>query len=265
MPGYMMEHPLEAERLELKTRKDRVLRELERLPLRAGMDVVDVGCGTGAVTRVLAEIVSPGTVLGVDVSDERLRVAEQLARDEGLDNLRFVRGDVSRLDLGAQRFHLAFSRFLFQYLPGQASLETLAAMRRLTRPGGTVCVADIDGNMLYRHPLDPEWERVLDGFLAEVQKSGFDPYVGRKLYGMFRRCGFRDIRVDLMPYYLIAGKADDTTLRVWEMKTRILADVVERVFGSREEALRMTERFMEELRSEEVLLYNLLFLVQARA
>lgn len=264
MPGYMMEHPLEAERLELKTRRERVLLELKHLPLRPGTDVLDVGCGTGAVTRILAEIVSPGTVLGVDFSEERLRAAEGRAREEGLDNVAFVRGDVRRLDLGPRRFDLVFSRFLFQYLPGQAGLETLASMRRLARPGGTVCVADIDGNMLYRYPLDPEWEAVLERFLREVEKTGFDPYVGRKLYAMFLRSGFRDVRVDLLPYYLIAGRADDTTLQVWEMKTRILADVLERVFASREKAREMKERFMQELRSEEVLLYNLLFLVQAR-
>jgi len=265
MSGYMMEHPLEAERLELKTRKDRLLLELKHLPLRTGMDVLDVGCGTGAVTRIVAEIVSPGTVLGVDLSQERLRVAEQLVREEDLRNVAFVQGDVSRLDLGPRRFDLVFSRFLFQYLPAQTGLETLAAMRRLARPGGTVCVADIDGNMLYRYPLDPEWEADLERFLREVEKTGFDPYVGRKLYAMFLRSGFKDVQVDVLPYYLIAGRADETTLQVWEMKTRILADVAERVFGSREKAREMTERFMQELRSEEVLLYNLLFLVQARA
>jgi len=260
----MMEHPLEAERLELKTRKERILEELKLLPLRAGMDVLDVGCGTGAVSRILAENVSPGKVVGVDFSEERLRAAEATVREKGLHNLTFIRRDVR--DLGSEEgsFDLAFSRFLFQYLPEEEGLATLTAMKQLVRPGGTVCVADLDGNTLYRYPLDPEWEEILAHLHQELQKTGFDPYVGRKLFWMFSRCGFRDIQVNIMPYYLIAGRADPTTLRIWEMKIQILENTLEKIFTSKKKARGMAERFMEDLRSEEVLLYSLLFLVQAK-
>jgi ubiquinone/menaquinone biosynthesis C-methylase UbiE len=262
MTTYLMEHPLEAERLEFKTKRERILEELKRVPIRPGMDVLDVGCGTGAVTRILAERVAPGQVIGVDLSEERLSVARELAEQQGVSNVEYMRADVRDLDLKEKRFELVYSRFLFQYLPGKTGLDTLAAMRRLARPGGTVTVADLDGNHLYRYPLEEEWEKVLRQLVHAIEETGFDAFVGRKLYAMFREVGFQEIHVDILPYYLIEGRADPDSLRVWEMKMEILAKTLERIFGSAEEAQQMTERFMADLLDEDTLLYNLLFLVQ---
>ena len=100
-------------------------------------------------------------------------------------------------------------------------MDTLGEMQRLVRPGGAVTVADLDGNHLYRYPPDTEWERILEKLLHELEKTGFDAFVGRKLYSMFRKAGFQDIQVNILPYYLIAGGADPTSLRVWEMKIQI--------------------------------------------
>jgi ubiquinone/menaquinone biosynthesis C-methylase UbiE len=263
MTTYLMEHPLEAERLELKTKRERILEELKRVPLRPGMDVLDVGCGTGAVTRILAERVSPGRVVGLDLSEERLSVAKEIAEEKGVSNVEYLRADVRALDSQEKRFDLVFSRCLFQYLPGNAGVDTLAVMRRLARAGGRVAVADIDGNHLYRYPLDAEWEKVLGELVHAIEATGFDAFVGRKLYSMFRKVGFQDVQVDILPYYLIEGRADPLSLRVWEMKIEILAKTLETIYGSTEEAQEMTERFKADLLDEDTLLYNFLFLVQA--
>ena len=265
MPGYLMEHPLEAERLELKTRRGKILEELEHVPIESGMEVLDVGCGTGAVTRILAEKAAPGRVVGLDLSEERLAIAKDIARKERIENVRYTRGSAGDLSPKDRRFDLVYSRCLFQYLPGQAGMDTLAAMKQRARSGGSVCVADVDGNALYRYPLDEEWDKAQQAFLKELQKAGFDPYVGRKLYTMFHRTGFRDIQVTLLPYYLIAGKADPTTLRVWEMKVQILEDTLKKILTSDEKVNEMVDRFMNDLKNEEMLLYNFLFLVQGKA
>ena len=144
MSDYLMEHPLEAERLELKTREKKILEEFEHIPLESGMDVLDVGCGTGAVTRIIAERAAPGQVIGLDASPERLAVAREIAGEKGIGNVQYLEGDVRNPDLGKRRFDLVYSRCLFQYLPGQAGMDSLMMMKGLTRPEGTVCVADID-------------------------------------------------------------------------------------------------------------------------
>ena len=265
MTKYLMEHPLEAERLELKTKRAKILEELKLVALHPGMDVLDVGCGTGAVTRILAERVSPGRVVGLDLSDERLSVARQIAKEQGISNVDYIRAEVRDLDPKDKKFDLVYSRFLFQYLPEEAAMDTLGGMKRLVLPSGAVTVADLDGNHLYRYPLDLEWEQILQSLLNELEKTGFDAFVGRKLYSMFRKAGFQDIQVNILPYYLMAGGADPTSLRVWEMKMHILEQTFEKIFGSAQRARELANRFIRDLRSEDTLFYNFLFLVRGKA
>jgi len=265
MPTYPMEHPLEAERLELKTKREKILEELKLVPLHPGMDVLDVGCGTGAVTRILAERVAPGRVIGLDLSEERLSVAREIAEEQEVSNVEYVQADVRDLDPRDHRFDLAYSRCLFQYLPGKVGQDTLVAMKRLARPGGRVTVADIDGNHLYRYPLDEEWGQLLEELLQGVEEIGFDAYVGRKLYSMFRKAGLEDIQVNILPYYLFAGGADPTSLRVWKMKMQILQQTFEKIFGSAQRARELADRFITDLGSKDKLFYNFLFLVQGKA
>jgi len=262
MPEYLMEDPIEAERLEIKTRKANILDELKRVPLQPGMRVLDAGCGTGAVTRILAEVVDPGPTVGLDFSPVRLETARCLAAEEGRRNVRFVAGNLLAPGLKPGWFDVAFSRFCFQYLPGERGQTALRAMRDLVRPGGRVVVADLDNVCLYRVPHDEEREEALARFLGRVGEIGFDNYIGRKLYGMFREAGLREIRVDLFPYYLIHGQADPNTVRVWEMKMQILGRHLEGIFGSAAKAGEVVGRFLEDFHREDVLLYNYIFLVQ---
>ncbi len=262
MPKYLMEDPIEAERLEIKTNRDKIARELEYVSLRPGQRVLDVGCGTGAVTRILAEQVLPGRIIGLDQSPDRLAVATRIKEEEGKENIRFVCGDLLAPGLKEEQFDIAYSRCTFQYLPGKRGEQALHRMKSLVRPGGRVVVADVDGVCLYRWPLDPIREEALDFLLQKLEPAGFDAFIGRKLYGMFLKAGFRDIRVDLLPYYLIAGRADPTTVRVWEMKMAILQEQFDRIFGSRDKARELEDRFMADLHREDVLLHNLFFIVQ---
>ena len=57
--------------------------------LRAGMRLIDCGCGPGSITVDLAGMVAPGDVVGIDTREEALSEARQLARDRGVTNLTF--------------------------------------------------------------------------------------------------------------------------------------------------------------------------------
>ncbi len=265
MPEYLMEDPAEAERLEIKTQRDVVLKELAFLPLEPGLRVLEVGCGTGAVTRILAEKVFPGLVVGLDFSRQRLCAGRKMAAIGGAGNVEFVCGDLFSCGLKEGRFDLVFSRCLFQYLAGERGRQALEKMKSLARPGGRVAVADVDGMCLYRFPEDDARQKALQALLSALEPLGFDAFVGRKLYRMFRQAGLKEIRVDLMPHHLITGKTDSLARRAWEMKLAILEGHFEKAFGSRQEALGWKERFLQDLSDPDVLLYNLMFIVQGTA
>ena len=105
-----------------------------------GERVLDIGCGNGLTSRDAARAVGEqGEVLGVDLSGPMLTLAAQLAKDEGLDNVRFEQGDAQVHPFPAEAFDLAMSRFGVMFF-----LDPVAAFANIgsaLRPGGRLAMA----------------------------------------------------------------------------------------------------------------------------
>jgi SAM-dependent methyltransferase len=122
------------------------------LGMPPGLDWLDVGCGTGALTETLLERAAPGSVRGIDPSPGFIEHA--IAR---IDDPRatFETGDAQSLPLGAAAVHAAISGLVLNFVPKPAL--AVAEMRRVVRPGGLVAayVWDYAGEMqLMRHFWD---------------------------------------------------------------------------------------------------------------
>src|SRR5436309_10726185 len=83
---------------------------LQLTGLRAGMDALDVGCGHGAVTRVMSTIVGPNRVTGVDRSPRQVAAARTLAAERGIE-IEFLEGAATRLPLPGASFDYTWARF----------------------------------------------------------------------------------------------------------------------------------------------------------
>jgi ubiquinone/menaquinone biosynthesis C-methylase UbiE len=106
--------------------------------------VLDLGCGTGVVTRAIAARDGfAGTLTGVDQSPEFIAAAERLAAGDGVgDRVEFVVGDAHALDLAAASFDVAVAHTLVSHV--RDPLAVLAEAARVVRPGGAVAVFDGD-------------------------------------------------------------------------------------------------------------------------
>src|SRR5258708_11737410 len=80
-----------------------------KLGLVSGERVLDVGCGAGATSLMLAERVRPGQVVGIDISGALLARARE--RAAGIDNLRFEEADAQTFPFPGASYDLLFSRF----------------------------------------------------------------------------------------------------------------------------------------------------------
>jgi SAM-dependent methyltransferase len=165
---------------------DRLAHEFVRTAeISGGERVLDVGCGTGALTRVLADVVGPESVAGVDPSEPF--VVEARRRVPGAD-LRV--GPAESLPFEADTFDSALSQLVFPFLDDPA--RSVAEMRRVTRPGGRVaaCVWDMTGGMtLIRSYWDAASEAGATG-PDETERFGGRP---GQLAGLWRDAGLRDV------------------------------------------------------------------------
>jgi SAM-dependent methyltransferase len=163
-----------------------------RAGVAPGMRAADVGCGPGAVTALLAELVTPaGAVTGVDGSAAQL----ELARARVPPHVKLVEADVRDTGLPRGAFDLVFCRFVLMHLPDPgAAMEELVA---LARPGGmVVCVEPVFTIHVAEPPLRA-LARMAELMMALGALRGQDWCFGLRLPGLLADGGVADPVVTL--------------------------------------------------------------------
>ncbi|MGK4003456.1 methyltransferase domain-containing protein [Sorangium sp. So ce1036] len=160
--------------------------------LRPGLSVLDIGCGTGGITRGIAEAVRPGgAVLGLDRDEGH--IARASARFAGQAGLSFACGDVLTLDAEA-RFDVVTAARTLQWVPRLD--EALARMARAAKPGGTILVLDYSHERLRWRPEPPaSVARFYAAFLAWRAGLGMENSLADTLAERFAAHGLADVRV----------------------------------------------------------------------
>jgi 2-polyprenyl-3-methyl-5-hydroxy-6-metoxy-1,4-benzoquinol methylase len=150
---------------------------LQLLELRVGSSLVELGCGSGWMTRLAAR--HGVQAEGYDISPEMIEIAREEAEREGID-ARFEAGDYEQLDLG----HRFDACLLYDALHHSGRPELVfAAAHRALKPGGRLLLAE------------PNWKQRLQGRGAArtygTTELGYSP---RHLKRLLRQQGFTDVR-----------------------------------------------------------------------
>ncbi len=151
-----------------------ILREIEKVCPLDSLDVVELGAGTGRLTRLLAPRVR--SIRAFDVSAHMLSVAEASLGAMGIANWRLGAADHRRVPVEDAHADLVISGWSFCYLAvwGKADWKSalgdgFAEMRRILRPGGTIVLLETLGTG-YEAPHPPEH---LNGYYAWLAEAGF--------------------------------------------------------------------------------------------
>jgi ubiquinone/menaquinone biosynthesis C-methylase UbiE len=120
-------------------RNDDVLKRfIELAELRVEDTALDVACGPGLVVCAFAPHVRHAT--GIDITPAMLDQARQLQADKGLRNIAWVEGYGSHMPFADGEFSVVTSRYAFHHFA--SPLAVLREMMRVTRPDGTILIAD---------------------------------------------------------------------------------------------------------------------------
>jgi len=160
---------------------------LGRVGLAQGMRCLDLGCGGGDLTLVMARRVGPhGAAVGVDMDEEKLALARESAAEEGLTNITFRAMNVyDWTEPGA--YDLVYCRNVLQHL--SRPVDVLRAMWAGVRPGGVLVVDDADFEGSFCWPPNDGHAFWRERYQQTLTANGGDPWSGRKLLGRFVAAG----------------------------------------------------------------------------
>ena len=240
---YLMESAEEALRLDIKT--DAIVVEKQALwaGIKPGMRVADIGCGSGKTTSILHKLIQPGgKIIAVDGSEKRIAYAKD---HYGFDGVEFKCKNILNPldDLGM--FDFIWIRFLLEYYR-TSSFDIVKNVAKIIKPGGFLCLIDLDYNCLSHYGLLPKLERTLFAVMKYVEENAnFDPYMGRKLYSFLYDLGYNDIDVNMEAHHLIFGELRNTDAFNWMKKIEVLSKKIDYKFEEYEQGY---EEFIEEFK-----------------
>lgn len=181
--------------------------------LRAGMDLLDVGCGPASITADLAERVAPGRVVALDAAAGALEAARATLRERGLsEQVEVTSGDVMALPFEDASFDVVHAHQVLQHLADPVG--ALAEMRRVTRPGGIVAVRDAVYSAMTWFPEPAGMEQWRSVYMATARANGGEPDAGSRLLSWARAAGFADASASASTW-CYATPAD----RAWQSQT----------------------------------------------
>jgi len=177
--------------------------------IRAGMRVLDLGCGAGDVSFAAAKLVGPsGSVTGIDRDPAILDRARSRAADAGLTNTEFIHSAIDVFP-PAQPFDAVVSRFFLLYQADPA--QTLAVSAKSLKVGGVLASIETDMSVgLVSSPRVALWEQVGEWILAVFRQAGIHVDMGAKLFPTLIRAGFPGPR--MRTFRAVCGGTDSRLL-----------------------------------------------------
>jgi SAM-dependent methyltransferase len=178
--------------------------QFEKIGIKQGERVVDLGCGPGGVLHLLGKRVGPtGSVLGIERSAHFVDLARRFVADNALPQVEVREGDAYDTGLPRGSFDGGHMRLVLVNVPEPERI--VRELVSLVRPGGWVASFEADFLAHICDPPLPEWTRLRDAYTAYSAARKIDLFVGRRTHRLFRAAGVVDIRVDAVVHVYPPG------------------------------------------------------------
>lgn len=156
---------------------------------------LDLGCGNGKVTAVLAEKMSDnGQVLGVDISKQNIEIATHYAKTKAIQNMAFETLDAYKLN-SKNAYDLIYSRFLLSHLPHPEMV--LAKVLSALKQGGRLLIEETDFSGHFCYPKSTYFDQYVGLYQALLKKRGADANLGQRMIKLLQDNGFKVVQLQI--------------------------------------------------------------------
>jgi ubiquinone/menaquinone biosynthesis C-methylase UbiE len=180
----------------------------KKVNMQSKKNILDVGCGTGVITGDIASL-TKGTVIGIDIDDEKLNLAKQLLTE--IKNVKLFKADALELPFNDCTFDLVVFNIVLIYIKDQE--KVLREMARVTTKNGIV-LATLEPD--YAGRIDYPDSPLAEIFLESMAELGADLHTGRKLKVLFSKAGLQTkVGIDTETEYILISD-DDKRIEMFE-------------------------------------------------
>ncbi len=182
-----------------KTKEQERKEMVDNLNIQPGDTILDLGCGPGLWTQLLAGRVKPhGKVVGIDFSSGLIEYAIENLDEHLKDIIEFRQENFYTIPFEDNTFDIIFFGNCMAYVNDGNCAKVVKEMKRVTKNGGRVIAKDFDGAVFIVHPIDAELSlKVLSAAARSLKENppnpSFDNFVGRKMHGLFLESDFRKV------------------------------------------------------------------------
>lgn len=169
-----------------------------------GSLILEVGCGVGAQTVMLARNNPNAFFISLDISKNSITEAKIKLESNGLKNVQFNCADIFNFDSEKESFdHIFVCHFLEHISKPTKALDIL---KNLLKVGGTITVIEGDHGSTYFYPDSDSAKKAIQCQVELQKRSGGNANIGRELYPLLNTAGFKSINVSPRIVYIDSSK-----------------------------------------------------------
>lgn len=163
--------------------------------LKANLSILDCGCGQGTMTLDFADQISPGKVVGIDISEKILQAAKENASSKNVSNVSFQQANVLDLPFPDNTFDIVYAQTLLAHLP--EPMRAIHEMKRVVKAGGIIAAKECYLSSWFLYPENKFLNEFMVFRMKPVLQNGGDLDIGVKLGELFYNAGLGEISFEM--------------------------------------------------------------------